>query len=84
MNPKLLKFKVFSTEEDAKSFVSTWEGEGQLSGITEGKEGKFVIVLPNPVSQSIDFGFKKAVEVTKLKVPLGYEWVGGVNWYQCH
>ena len=83
VNPELCKFKIFDTEEDAESFVSSWEGE-QLGSAVEGKNGTFVIALPNPVSQAITKAIDMAVEEVKLKVPLGCEWVVHKNWYGCH
>ena len=83
VNPKLCKFKVFDTEEDAESFVSSWEG-AQLGSIVEGKGGKFVVTLPNVISEAITKAIDLAVDEVKLKVPLACEWVCARNWYQCH
>lgn len=83
VNPELCKFKIFDTEEDAESFVSSWEG-AQLSSVVEGKGGKFVVTLPNVVSEAITKAIDMAVEEVKLKVPLGCEWVVHKNWYGCH
>ena len=83
VNPKLCEFKIFNTEDEAKEFINTWEGE-QLSSIVEGKNGKFVVTLPNPISKAIDKAIDLAVKEVNLNVPLGYEWVCATNWYQCH
>ena len=83
VNPSLIKYKVFKTEDEANEFVNTWEGE-QLGSIVEGKGGTFVVALPNPVSQAITKAIDMAVEEVNLKVPLGCEWVVHRNWMGCH
>ena len=83
VNPKLCQFKVFDTEEEAETFVKEWTGD-QLSSIVEGKDGKFVVTLPNPVSKAIHKAIDMAVEEVKLNVQLGYEWVCANNWFKCH
>jgi hypothetical protein len=80
-NPKLFKFKTFETEDEAKDFISKWEGE-QLSAIGHGK--KYFVCLPSVVSRSI----QKAIDTTesrlKMNVNFGYEYMLGSNWAQCH
>ena len=83
VNPKLCQFKVFDTEEEAETFTKEWTGD-QLSSIVEGKNGKFVVTLPNPVSKAINRAIDMAVEEVKLNVQLGYEWVCANNWFKCH
>lgn len=83
VNPKLIQYKIFKTEDDLKEFENTWEGE-QLGSAVEGKDGTFVIALPNPVSKAITKAIDMAVEEVKLKVPLACEWVVHKNWYGCH
>lgn len=83
VNPKLIQYKIFKTEEELKEFESSWDGE-QFGSAVEGKNGTFVIALPNPVSKAITKAIDMAVEEVKLKVPLGCEWVVHKNWYGCH
>lgn len=83
VNPKLVQYKIFKTEDELKEFESNWEGE-QLGSAVDGKNGTFVIALPNPVSRAITKAIDMAVEEVKLKVPLGCEWVVHKNWYGCH
>ena len=83
VNPKLIQYKVFNSEEEANDFVEAWDGE-QLGSIVEGKNGTFVVALPNPVSKAITKAIDMAVEEVKLKVPLACEWVVHKNWYGCH
>lgn len=83
VNPKLIQYKIFKTEDELKEFESNWEGE-QLGSAVEGKNGTLVVALPNPVSKAITKAIDMAVEEVKLKVPLGCEWVVHKNWYGCH
>ena len=83
VNPKLVQYKIFKTEDELKEFESTWDGE-QLGSSVGGKSGTLVIALPNPVSRAITKAIDMAVEEVKLKVPLGCEWVVHKNWYGCH
>ena len=83
VNPKLVQYKIFKTEDELKEFESTWDGE-QLGSAVEGKNGTLVVALPNPVSKAITKAIDMAVEEVKLKVPLGCEWVVHKNWMGCH
>ena len=83
VNPKLVQYKIFKTEDELKEFESTWDGE-QLGSAVDGKNGTLVVALPNPVSKAITKAIDMAVEEVKLKVPLGCEWVVHKNWYGCH
>lgn len=83
VNPKLIPLKVFDTEEQYKDFVTKWKGE-QLGAETHYQSGKICIALPNPVSLAIEKAIKMAEKETRLKVPLGMEYVVHKNWYGCH
>lgn len=83
VNPKLIPLKVFDTEEQYKDFVSNWKGE-QLGAETHYQSGKICIALPNPVSLAIEKAIKMAEKETRLKVPLGMEYIVHKNWYGCH
>lgn len=82
INPSLLSFKTFKNKEDAENFKKGWGGN-QLSDIGEGKNGYYVC-LPNIVTECIDKAIKQTEKYLKLKVPLGYEWIVGRNWKDCH
>lgn len=82
VNPEMLNFKTFKTEEEAKDFVKGWEGE-QLSGILRGKE-EYYICLPNDLSKIVSKSIRKAEKFLNIKVPMGFEWLVGRNWSQCH
>lgn len=83
-SPKLHKFEVFKTEEEAKKFVEEWDTTlGQISAIGHSSKGYYVS-LPNPVSKGIDKAIKKTEKLLNINVPLGFEWITGKNWLQCH
>lgn len=83
VNPKLVTYKMFDSEEGAKTFRKEWTGE-QLGATVLGNNGKYVIALPNDVSRAISTAIDMAVKEVKLKVSLGMEWVVHKNWYGCH
>ena len=83
VNPKLIELKTFDTEEDYKEFLSTLTGE-QLGSETTLRNGKICIAMPNVVSKAITEAIKLAEIETRLKVPLGMEYVVANNWYNCH
>lgn len=83
-SPKLHKFEVFKTEEEAKNFVNSWDKAlGQISAIGHSDKGYYVS-LPNVVSKGIDDAIKKTETLLSINVPLGFEWITGKNWLQCH
>ena len=83
VNPKLVELKTFYTEEDYREFLSNWTGE-QLGSETTLRNGKICIAMPNVVSKAITEAIKLAEVETRLKVPLGMEYVVANNWYNCH
>ena len=83
VNPKLIELKTFDTEEDYKEFLSNWTGE-QLGSETTLRNGKICVAMPNVVSKAITEAIKLAEVETRLKVPLGMEYVVANNWYNCH
>jgi hypothetical protein len=83
-SPKLYKFKVFEQEDEAKEFVENWDSEkGQLSAIGHSDKG-YYIALPNEVSEGIQSAITETENILSLNVNLGFEWIAGKNWYQCH
>lgn len=80
----LYSFKVFPTEEEAENFSKLWDNsQGQLSSIGHSDKG-YYIALPNVVSTGIEKAITKTEQLLKLNVNLGFEWIAGKNWYQCH
>ena len=83
-SPKFYKFKVFATEEEAKNFTKNWDTSlGQLSAIGHSGKGYYV-ALPNVVSKGVEAAFLKTEELLKTNVSLGFEWVVGRTWFDCH
>ena len=82
-NPKLFQFQLFDSEEEAKSFVKNWTGD-QLSAISEGKNGKYFVSLPSPVSRGIEDSMEIVKEKLNISVDMGFEYMLGNNWYECH
>ena len=83
-SPKFYKFEVFATEEEAKNFIKNWDTSlGQLSAICHSGKG-YYIALPNVVSKGAEAAFLKTEELLKTNVSLGFEWVVGRTWFDCH
>lgn len=82
VDPKLVKFEKFSNEDDARDFVSSWTG-GQLGAIQKGRDGYYV-TLPNVVSESLTSCIKEVETMFNMKVEMGFEYVTGRNWRDCH
>lgn len=81
-NPNLFKFETFKTKEKAKKFIAEWTGE-QLSAIGESKKG-FYICLPNVISIETTNCMRELEQKLKLNVPMGFEYMLGRTWYDCH
>lgn len=79
-HPSLLQIKSFATEEEAKEFVQANPG---CSAIGHGSKGAYVGLKTAPV-ECIEEGIKKACQELKLRVDLGFEYIPGMNWGQCH
>lgn len=78
VHPKLLNVIPFKTEEEAKAALT----EG-CSAIGHGVKGPYVGFKTQPV-ECIAEAIKDACEELKLKVDLGFEWIPGLTWGQCH
>lgn len=82
INKNFFKYRSFNTEDEAKTFVKEWVGVEQLSAISHGT--KVFVALPNDVTKAIEKAMNTVNNKFKLKVPLGYEWMVGRNWAECH
>lgn len=78
VHPSLLDVKTFDTEEEAKQTMV----EG-CSAIGHGRKGAYVGYKTQPV-ECIAEAIKDACKELKLKVDLGFEWIPGLTWGQCH
>ena len=79
-HPNLMQVANFSTEEEAKVFVKTGVG---CSAIGHGSKGPYVGLKTAP-AECIEEGIKSACKELKLRVDLGFEWIPGLSWGQCH
>lgn len=82
-NPNLFKFQIFDNEEDAKEFEKNWEGN-QLSAISKGKNGKYFVSLPSKVSIGVEESMDIVVKKLGIRVDMGFEYMIGRSWYECH
>lgn len=80
VHPKLIKVKVFEDESEAKEFAKQNEGS---SAVGHGTKGYYVGMKTEPV-EAISVGISEAVSKMQLNVELGFEWIPGVTWGQCH
>lgn len=81
-NPKLFQFQVFDTEEQAEEFVKNWTGN-QLSAVAKGKD-KYFVTLPSKVSMGIEESMETVKNRLNISVEMGFEYMLGNNWYECH
>jgi len=81
-DPKLFKFEVFETKEKAEDFVNNWQGE-QLSAIGHSSKG-YYICLPNVISKATTESMRLLESNLKINVPMGFEYMLGRTWYDCH
>jgi hypothetical protein len=77
-HPALLSVKVFKTEEEAREFRSDPSG-----AIGHSSKGYYVTQRTLPV-ECIAEGIDRASKELGLRVPLGFEYITGNNWGQCH
>lgn len=77
-HPALMQVKSFSSEEEAKAALTKG-----CSAIGHGSKGPYVGFRTKPVD-CIDYGIKTASEELGLRVELGFEWIPGLSWGQCH
>lgn len=78
VHPSLLEIKTFQSEDEAKAALC----EGS-SAIGHGKKGPYVGFKTQPV-ECISEAIKDACKELKLRVELGFEWIPGLTWGQCH
>lgn len=78
VHKSLLKIKNFLSKEEAQEAIV----EG-CSAIGHGSKGYYIGYPTEPVV-AISEGIKQACGILKTKVPMGFEWVPGLHWGQCH
>lgn len=80
MHPSLMDVRLFKTEEEAKEFMKDNQG---CSAIGHGSKGPYIGTKTTPVD-AIEYGIKTACNKLNLAVDLGFEWIPGLTWGQCH
>lgn len=80
VHPSLMQVKVFDNEDDAKSFTKQEQG---CSAVGHGSKGYYVGIKTTPVD-AIEEGIRNACKELDLRVTLGFEWIPGATWGQCH
>lgn len=78
VHPSLLKVKNYPTEEDAKRARKDPAG-----AIGHGTKGYYVTSRTEPV-ECISEGIDRACKDLKLRVKLGFEYISGLSWKDCH
>jgi hypothetical protein len=78
VHPSLLEVKGFATEEEA--IAAKVEG---CSAIGHGAKGPYLAYRTKPVN-CIAEGIETATKELKLRVELGFEYIVGRSWGQCH
>lgn len=82
VDPKLLSFKKFDTKKEAQDFIDNWSGP-QLSPVSDNGKGYYV-VMPSVVSEIIEESMRNVTKLLNINVDMGFEYMVGQNWYQCH
>lgn len=77
-HPKLMDVKSFASEDEAKAAIT----EG-CSAIGHGSKGAYLGFKTQPV-ECIAHGIAQACKELSLRVDLGFEWIPGLSWGQCH
>ena len=78
VHPALMDVKVYPTEEEAKAARTDSSG-----AIGHGSKGYYTTGRTAPI-ECIAAGIKTATQELKLRVELGFEYISGSNWGQCH
>lgn len=78
VHPSLMKINLYPDEETAKANRTDKSG-----AIGHGSKGYYVTHRTEPV-EAIAAGIAAAATEMKLNVDLGFEYIAGANWAQCH
>lgn len=80
VHPRLMDVRLFKTEEEAEEFSMQTKGS---SAVGHGSKGAYVGTPTVPV-EAIAYGIDTACRKLNLAVDLGFEWIPGLTWGQCH
>lgn len=78
VHPSLLKVINYATEEEAKT-----AREDKAGAIGHGSKGYYVTSRTTPID-CIGKGIAQACEELNLRVDLGFEYIAGLSWKDCH
>lgn len=78
VHPKLMSVKNFVSDEEAQANLQ----EG-CSAIGHGAKGPY-LGYKTPVIECIDLGIKEACKELQTRTQMGFEWIPGSHWAQCH
>ena len=78
VHPSLLEVQSFASDAEAAAARQALD-----SAVGHGKKGSYIGKFCKPV-ECIDKGIKRACQDLKLRVDLGFEWIPGMSWGQCH
>lgn len=78
VHPSLLKIKNFKDDEEAKANM-----EEGCSAIGHGSKGSYLAYRTVPI-EGIEYAIEKASELLKIRVKMGFEYIAGKHWGQCH
>lgn len=78
----LVEFMMFENKDEAKKYVAEYDGEDQLSAIATSQYT--YITKPNIISKNISKATKETEKILDLQFNLGFEWIVGRTWYECH
>ena len=78
VHPKLMSVKVFKDDDEAKNNLTP-----NCSAVGHGSKGPYVAYETAPVTC-----IKKGIEIVEkelnMRLPMGFEWIAGKDWSQCH
>lgn len=78
VHPKLMQIQNFNSDDEAKA--AALDG---CSAIGHGSKGSY-LGYKTPVIDCIDLGIKEACKELETRTQMGFEWIPGANWAQCH
>ena len=78
VHPKLMNIKNFVSDEEAQANM-----QDGCSAVGHGSRGVY-LGYKTPVVDCIDSGIKEACKELQTRTQMGFEWIPGSNWAQCH
>lgn len=84
IHPRFIKTISFDTKEEAKEYLESKKDSAyEYSSVGE-SNGKFYIAEPNVLTIAVTDAIAKSEKDLKLNVKMGYEWMVGRSWKDCH